>query len=96
LNFATWKLNFSNPDYGTGPEQKLFQLGFSAEPSWSNGDVAHGATILGYVSGIADESQLTDWEFCNISQEQALEFVQSINPDALIVNGRVTIQEPEA
>lgn len=96
MNFATWKLDFSNPNYGTGPEKQLNALGFSAEASWSNGEVSEGGTILGYVSGVPDESLLSTWEYQNISEEEALEFAKAINPNAVIVDGRVETLEPEA
>jgi hypothetical protein len=91
MNYATWKLNFANPQYGTGPEQKIGDLGFSAEGGWTDGIIENGATILGYVTEAQDESQLTDWEFTNITEAQALAFCQAINPNAyLLPDGKIT------
>jgi len=99
MNYATWKLNFTDPNYGTGPEDKIAELGFGAEGAWSNGPVENGATILGYVTEPQDETELSAWEFTNISEAEALEFCQALNPEAyLLPDGRITapIEEPEA
>lgn len=99
MNYATWKLDFTNPKYGTGPEDKITELGFGAEGAWANGQVENGATILGYVTEAQDESELTTWDFTNITQAEALAFCQAINPEAyLLPDGRITapIEEPEA
>jgi hypothetical protein len=91
MNYATWRLNFTDPDYGTGPEELIAAQGFSAEGSWVNGQVENGGTILGYVTGEPDASVLTAWEYTSITQEQALEFAQAINPEAyLLEDGRIT------
>jgi len=92
LNYATWKLNFINSHYGTGPEDKISELGFQAEGAWAEGEVENGATILGYVTQPQDETKLTAWEFKNISQLEALEFCLAINPEAyLLPDGRITV-----
>ena len=99
MNYATWKLNFADPNYGTGPEDKIADLGFGAEGSWVAGEVENGGTILGYITEPQDESQLTAWEFKNISELDAIEFCLAINPNAyLLPDGRITvpIEEPKA
>lgn len=91
MNYATWKLDFTDPMYGTGPEQKIAELGFAAEGAWVAGQAENRDTILGYVTEPQDESQLTTWEFTNITQAEALEFCLAINPDAyLLSDGRIT------
>ena len=91
MNYATWKLNFANPEYGTGPEQKIADLGFGAQAAWADGEVADSGTILGYVTEPVDEAQLTAWQFTNITQEQALGFCLELNPQAYILpDGRIT------
>jgi hypothetical protein len=91
MNYATWKLNFTDPNYGTGPEYKIAELGFGAEAGWSNGEVSQGGTVLGYVTEAQDESELTPWNFTNITQEQALAFCLAINPEAnLLPDGKIT------
>jgi hypothetical protein len=97
MKYATWKLNFTDPNYGTGPEDAISALGFSAEGGWVDGQVEAGGTILGYVSEAQDESALTAWEFANVTEEEALEFAQAINPEAyLLEDGRIgaPIEEP--
>lgn len=90
MNYATWKLSFLNSNYGTGPEEKIAELGFAAEGALSNGQVENGATILGYVSQILDPVELTEWQFENLSQEEALEFARTIAPSAyLLENGKI-------
>jgi hypothetical protein len=100
VNYATWKLDFTNPSYGTGPEEKVAELGFGAEASsWVAGDITNGGTILGYVTEPQDETELTTWDFANITEAEALAFCQAINPEAyLLPDGRITapIEEPEA
>jgi hypothetical protein len=91
MNYATWKLNFTDPNYGTGPEDKIVKLGFGAEGGWVDGQVENGGTILGYVTEAQDESQLTAWDFANITQAEALAFCQQINPAAyLLPDGRIS------
>jgi hypothetical protein len=91
MNYATWKLNFDDPMYGTGPEDKIAGLGFAAEGGWADGLVENGATILGYVTEPQDESELLAWEFTNITQAEALAFCQAINPNAyLLPDGKIT------
>jgi hypothetical protein len=91
VNYATWKLNFTDPKYGTGPEDKIAELGFGADGAWVAGEIENGGTILGYVTEPQDESELTAWEFTNISQTEALDFCQAINPEAyLLPDGRIT------
>jgi hypothetical protein len=98
MNYATWKLNFADPKYGTGPEERIADLGFRAEGAWVSGQVENGGTILGYVTEEQDETELTAWKFANITQAEALAFCQAINPEAyLLPDGRITapIEEPE-
>jgi hypothetical protein len=91
MNYATWKLNFTNPEYGTGPEDKIAELGFGAEGAWVSGEAENGGTILGYVTEAQDESELTAWDFTNITQAEALSFCLAINPEAyLSEEGRIT------
>jgi len=84
MNYATWKLNFTNPNYGTGPEDKIAELGFSAEGGWLAGEAENGGTILGYVTEPLNELELSAWDFTNISQMEALDFALAINPNAFL------------
>jgi hypothetical protein len=91
MNYATWKLNFTDPNYGTGPEYRIAELGFGAEAAWVSGEAENGGTILGYVTEPVDESALAPWEVTNISEIDALEFCLAINPEAyLLPDGRIT------
>jgi hypothetical protein len=90
MNYATWKLNFTDSDYGTGPEEKILELGSKAEGAWVDGVIEEGGTIIGYVESPQDEIELAIWEFQNITQEEALDFCLSINPEAyLSEDGRI-------
>ena len=90
MNYATWKLNFDDPKYGTGPEDKIAELGFTAEGGWPDGAVENGATILGYVQGEPDALELTEWNFTYLTEAQALAFCVKINPEAyLLEDGRI-------
>jgi hypothetical protein len=91
MNYATWKLNFTDPVYGTGPEERIAAQGFQAEGAWANGQIESGGTILGYVQGEPVASALTPWDYTPVSQEQALEFALEINPEAyLLEDGRIS------
>jgi hypothetical protein len=91
MNYATWKLNFTDPSYGTGPEDKIAELGFGAEGAWVAAQVENNGTILGYVTEPQDESELTAWEFVNITEAEALAFCIAIDPEAyLLPDGRIT------
>ena len=91
MNYATWKLNFTDPNYGTGPESKIAELGFGAEGGWVSGQVENGGTILGYITEPVDETQLATWEVKNITQSEALDFCLAINTEAyLLDDGRIT------
>jgi uncharacterized protein YebE (UPF0316 family) len=90
MNYATWNLNFTNPEYGTGPEEKIEELGFAAEGAWVAGQVENNGTILGYITERQDESKLTAWNFANITQAEALAFCINLNPQAyLLPDGRI-------
>jgi len=90
VNYATWKLNFANPNYGTGPEDAIADLGFGAEAAWVTGQVEDGGTILGYVTEEVDPSELTEWEFTNLTEAEALAFAQAIDPTATVLeDGRI-------
>ena len=91
MNYATWKLNFTNPEYGTGPEDAIAELGVHAEGSWVDGEIENGGTILGYLSGPVDEVELETWKVTNITESEALDFCLFINENAyLLPDGRIT------
>jgi hypothetical protein len=91
MNYATWKLNFTDPNYGTGPEYQIAELGYGAEGAWVAGQAEDNGTILGYVTEPQDESQLTAWNFTNITEAEALAFCLAINSNAyLLPDGRIT------
>jgi hypothetical protein len=90
MNYATWKLNFADPKYGTGPEDRIAELGLGAEGAWVSGSVENGGTILGYVTEPVDETELTTWQVTNITQAEALDFCLALNPEAyLLADGRI-------
>ena len=96
MNYATWKLNFDNTDYGTGPEDAIVATGNTAEGAWNSGEITDGGTILGYVSAPVDESALSEWDVENVSEAEALAFCQAINPDAYLAeDGRIVAPEVE-
>jgi hypothetical protein len=90
VNYATWKLNFADPKYGTGPEEKIAELGYGAEGAWVSGEIENGGTILGYVTETQDQEKLTTWEFRNITESEALAFCLAIDSEAyLLPNGKI-------
>lgn len=78
MRYATWRLNWSDPMYGTGPEEIIAGRGGRAEGVVANPEVEHGP-ILGYVSGDFDASGLDAWEYTEITAEQALLFAQDVD-----------------
>jgi len=91
MNYATWKLNFEDPKYGTGPEDEIAKSGIKAEAAWVLGQVETGGTVLGYVSEPVEESELTTWQVKNLNEEEAIEFCLQINAEAyLLENGKIT------
>jgi hypothetical protein len=91
MNYATWKLNFTDPNYGTGPEDRIAELGFGAQAAWVAGEIQNGGTILGYLTEPVDETQLTTWELRNITQSEALDFCLLLDPQAyLSADGKIT------
>jgi hypothetical protein len=96
MKYALWDLVEETPNYLTGPEQAIFDLGGFGEASWTNGPVEQGADILGYVTGEFDSALLLVWNYREISQADALAFAQAINPNAFITeDGKIAapIQE---
>ena len=90
MKYATWELNFENPDYGTGPEDSINAQGGTAEGAYSNGDVTDGAEILGYFTGTP--TGLDSWSFKKLTQAKALEFVQAIDIEAYLgEDGRILV-----
>lgn len=91
MRYALWNLKEDEPNYLTGPESKIVELGGAAEASWPNGRVEEGADILGYVIGNFDPAELLHWNYKEITQEEALAFCQAINPEAyLLPDGKIT------
>ena len=82
MKYATWILNFADPEYGTGPEDSINAQGGTAEGAYSNGDVTQGAEILGYYTGTP--VALSAWSFKKLTEAKALEFVQAIDPQAYL------------
>jgi len=90
MKYATWILNFVNPEYGTGPESTIVEQGGTAEGAYPNGDVTEGAEILGYYTGTP--TSLSAWSFKKLTEAKALEFVRAIDPAAYLgENGRILV-----
>lgn len=88
MKYATWKLNFINPEYGTGPEPEIVANGGTAEGAWVNGEITDGGTVLGYFTG--DAPDLAPWQFAEVTQAQALAFAVAIDATAyLLEDGRI-------
>lgn len=89
MKYATWKFNFFDPKYGTGPEEAIVEQGFTAEGAYIFGDEAKEATILGYFTG--EPTDLETWQFAEATQTEALYMVQQIYANALVMNdGRIS------
>jgi len=96
MKYATWILNFSDPQYGTGPEPSIVLQGGTAEGSMPDGDVTDGGKILGYFTG--EPTGLEAWSFTELTQDEALAFVTAIDDTAYVADdGRINVKivEPE-
>ena len=96
MKYATWILNFSDPQYGTGPEPSIVLQGGTAEGSMPDGDVTEGAEIFGYFTG--NPTGLDAWSFTELTQDEALAFVTAIDNTAYVADdGRINVKivEPE-
>lgn len=90
MKYALWDLVKDESNYLTGPEGKIIELDGTAEASWTNGIVENGADILGYVTGDFDAAELALWNYREITQLEALQFCQEIDPNAyLLEDGRI-------
>ena len=82
MKYATWKLNFTDPNYGTGCEPSIVEQGFSAEGGFPTGDITQGSDIVGYFTG--EPTDLEAWNFTEIDQEGALNLAKSVNETAFV------------
>jgi len=85
VKYATWKLNFLDPKYGTGPEEIIVAQGIEAYGAWAIGSITEGGKILGYLSAEPDLEELSDWDFKIITQAEALALAQTVNPEAEVM-----------
>jgi len=90
MKYATWILNFDDPNYGTGPEASIAEQGGSAEGSYAEGDITQGARILGYFTG--EPTEVEAWSFTEITQQEALDFVLALDDTAYLAeNGKINV-----
>jgi hypothetical protein len=93
MRYAIWKLSFTG-DYGFGPEEEINAFGGKAESSFTQSQ--QNPFILGYVWGDVDLQQLSKYEFSFITQQEALLFMQEIDPSAsLNAEGKFVIDAAE-
>lgn len=87
MKYATWKLNFIDPEYGTGPEDVIVAQGIEVSGAWAIGSITEDGMILGYLSAEPDLEELSDWDFTMLTEAEALELAQTINPEAEVMDG---------
>lgn len=89
MKYVTWVLTWDG-DYGYGPELVAAEHGAKLNAAFASPSVESGTT-LGYLTGDLDLSLLVNWQVTEISQAEALAFVQELNPEAFILDdGRIT------
>ena len=94
MKYATWRLDFTDPKYGTGPEPIIVNQGGTAEGAVTNGSITEGAQILGYFTG--EPIDLEAWDFTEISQEEALAFFTAIDSTAYVAeDGKIQVEPVE-
>lgn len=82
MKYITWSLIWKD-GYGYGPEALVAENGARLESAHAKPGVANG-TILGYLTGDLDLSLLSDWNVVELTQDEALAFVQQINSEASV------------
>jgi hypothetical protein len=96
MKYATWKLNFIDPNYGTGPEEIIVAQRILVSGAWEIGSITEDGKILGYLSAEPDLEELSDWHFEMITQAEALALAQTVNPEAkLMEDGTIGVSEEE-
>lgn len=96
MKYSTWKLNFLDPEYGTGPEDLIVAQGIEASGAWAIGSITEGGKILGYLSAEPDLEELSDWDFQMLTQADALALAQTENPDAeVMADGTIGVSVEE-
>jgi len=91
MKYATWILDFTDPEYGTGPEQEIVTQGGTAEGAIANGEITDGAEILGYFTG--EPTGLETWSFTELTQDEALAFVTAIDSTAYVADdGKIQVE----
>jgi len=94
MKYATWILDFTDPEYGTGPEFSIVAQGGTAQGAFTNGEISDGAEILGYFTG--EPIDLEAWNFTELTQEEALAFVTAIDSTAYVADdGKIQVELKE-
>lgn len=75
MRYATWQFDFTNPNYGTGPEEKAKEFGGELSGLLLIGE-PKGGTLLGYILKDVADADLSNWNFQEISQNEALALAQ--------------------
>ena len=86
MNYLTWKL--SEGTWGTGPEGEIASRGGHAEAS-SPSDT--DGKRVGFLTQSCDLSGLSEWEVTEVTEAEALTFVQTMYADAeILADGRIS------
>ena len=93
LGYATWKLDWTDPQHGTGPEATAAAQGVALSASMFVSPDEYTGAILGYVlSGAIQPGTLDKWHVTELSQAEALAFAQGVAANAyLLPDGVITI-----
>lgn len=95
MNYAIWQLDFTDQNYGIGPEEKSQEIGISCESGWAKTNDQNETVVLGYLSAPLDEALFAQWNLQNVSAATALDFVRQVDPSAHIAtNGRIAVLTP--
>lgn len=93
MKYATWVLNWNDPEYGTGPESAASAGSIEAGPAL--GEVTEGAAILGYATDDINFAAFGPWAMTEISQQQALDLALALDAGAFIhESGRIGFPAP--
>lgn len=91
MRYATWQLHFENTRYGTGPEALAYASNATIEGAHLLGQ-AKGGTIVGYFEGLDSFDELSQWNFQEVTSQEALDLVLTTYPTAkMTADGKITV-----
>jgi hypothetical protein len=97
MKYYTWKLKWvidseTGAAKGIDPTNIINNDHVRVEPQFATGELDNPETLV-YVYGIkgdVDLSTLSDWSVLEVTAEETLSAAQTLNPDAIMIDGFIT------